>query len=146
MTKTAVIFLMGPFPGAGHMCLGNRKKALSLFLVFAAVISGFVFSPSRLIKLLMVMTYFSISIPAWVETFQIARYGKKKIDTDARWYTVMLLLFTGFAALPLLWQNSNFSKKSKVIWSVAVPLLAVVFFGLIFMYRDLIETALSNKM
>lgn len=138
------IFVVSLFPGIGHMCLGLNKKALALFIIFLGLISGFIFSDLLMIKTLMVMVYFSIAVPAGLETYQIAKYGKNNIDTDARWYTVVLLLFTGFAALPLLWQNDNFSKNSKILWSIAVPVLAIGFFTMIIKYRSVIETFLEK--
>jgi hypothetical protein len=137
---TTAVVLTGLIPGSGHMLLGRPKKALGLFLVFASLVIGSLLSDWFLIKILMVMVYLSITIPAWVEAYQIARYGKNKINTDARWYTIMLLLFTGFSALPLLWQNRNFSIKSKILWSIAVPALAIAFFSLLIAYRDSLET------
>lgn len=138
------ISIVGPFPGIGHMCLGRTKKALALLIVFSGAIAGFFLSYLMLIKTLMVMMYFSIAGPAWLETYQIARYGRTKIDTDARWYTVAMLLFTGFAALPLLWQNVNFSRNSKIMWSVTVAVPAVVFLALVIKYRSLIEAFLEK--
>jgi len=141
---TAAVIFTGIIPGTGHLLLGRPKKALGLFLVFAGIITGFLLSDWFLIKILLVMVYFSIAIPAWIESYQIARYGESNINIDARWYTVILLLFTGFSALPLLWQNNNFSKKSKVLWSIAVPLLAIAFFSLLIAYRDFLETTIKG--
>jgi hypothetical protein len=141
---TTTVVFTGLIPGTGHLLLGRPKKALGLFLVFAALVAGFLLSDWFLIKILMVMVYFSIAIPAWMEAYQIARYGRNKINTDARWYTVTLLLFTGFSALPLLWQNSNFSKKSKILWSLAVTLLAMAFFSALIAYRDFLETTIKG--
>lgn len=144
MNNGRLLLFLGIIPGIGHFFLGMKKKAMALFIVFLGLMSGFIFSSMILIKVLMVMVYFSITVPAWIETYQLAKYGKNKIDTDARWYTVMLLLFTGFAALPLLWQNKRFSRISKILWSIAVPLLAIGFFALLIRYRNELEAFLGN--
>ena len=141
---TILIVLLGPVPGLGHMYLGKRKKAFGLLCVFAGVIAGIVLSGSIIVKVLMAIVYFSTAIPAWIETWQISRYGKNTIDTEVRWYMVFLLLVTGFAALPLLWQSARFSKKAKVMWSIAVPVLAFLFFSALIRYRELIEGFLQK--
>lgn len=142
--KTILLLILGPFPGIGHIYLGRKKKGLALLLVFGGVVTAFILSDMLLVKVLMVMAYLSIDIPAWLETYQIGGQGRKKIDTDARWYTITLLLFTGFAALPLLWQNPNFSRKGKVLWTVIVPILAIVFFSVIIKYSNAIEAVLRE--
>ena len=49
-------------------------------------------------------------------------------------------LIKGFFALPLLWQSTLFSKKSKWMWTVAVPVLAILYFIFLFFYgRTLFE-------
>lgn len=144
LNDVTFISIVAPFPGIGHIFLDKKKKGVALVIVFLGLISGFIFSSLLLIKALMVMVYFSIAVPAGLETYQLAKYGKNRIDTDARWYTVVLLLFTGFAALPLLWQNKNFSRTSKILWSVAVPVLAVLFFAVIIRYKSLIEAFLEK--
>jgi len=111
------IFVAGLIPGLGHMCLGKTKKAAALFIIFSGLITGFLLSDLMLIKALMCAAYCSIVVPGWLETYQIMRGRENKIDTDARWYTILLLLFTGFAAGPLLWQNKNFSRNSKICFS-----------------------------
>jgi hypothetical protein len=140
---TAIVFT-GIVPGIGHLLLGKPKKAVGLFLVFAGLVTGFIFADWLLIKILIVLVYISVALPAWIEAYQISRYGENTVNIDARWYTVILLLFTGFSALPLLWQNNNFSKKSKILWSIAVPLLAIAFFSLLFMYRDFLESIIRR--
>jgi hypothetical protein len=48
---------------------------------------------------------------------------------DSKAYIIVMLLTTGINALPLLWQSANFSRHAKMLWTIAVPLLAVLFFG-----------------
>jgi hypothetical protein len=142
--KVKFIFIVGILPGIAHLYLGRKKKGVALFIAFSGLILGFLLSDLILIKALMIMVYCSITVSAWLETCQIAGYGKNKIDTDAKWYTVVLLLVGGFAALPLLWQNDKFSKNSKILWTIAVPVLAIVFFTVIIKYRSVIETFLEK--
>ena len=54
--------------------------------------------------------------------------------SESRFYITLLLLTRGFWALPLMWHSSSFTKRSKIAWSVAVPLLALLYFGLLIYY------------
>ena len=131
-------------PGLPHLYLGDRKKAAGLFVIDGALVLSVLYSRSCLMKALMGGIYFVTVVPACIETYQLSRYGKNTIDTDSRWYTVLLLLTTGFSALPLLWQNRNFSQSSKVAWSIAVPVLAAIFFYILAHYWDVFERQITR--
>lgn len=121
-------------PGLSFVYLGIWKKAVVLFIIDAGIALTFIFSGSYLAKLLALNIYLvTFMVPA-LESYQLARYGKKTVDSDARWYVTLLLLTTGFNALPLLWSSRMFSKKAKILWSIAVPLLAAVFVLLLVTY------------
>jgi hypothetical protein len=124
--------------------LGKTKKALGLFVIDAGILSIWLFSDSILMRLLAAGIYLITFLPACVEGYQLARYGKNILDTSADWYVIILLLTTGFSALPLLWQSPNFSKNSKIAWTAAVPVLAVLFFGIIIKYWAGIEAYLRD--
>lgn len=133
-------------PGLSHLYLGLKTKALVLFLIDCGLALTFVLSGTILMKLLMVNIYILTFVPACLETYQLARYGTSKVSTDSKWYTVVLLLTTGFSALPLLWQNKKVSRKFKVAWTIAVPALALCFFLFLISYYDKIELMLQNML
>jgi hypothetical protein len=131
-------------PGLAHMYLGRYKKGLGLLCVSVAAIVGWLFSAAIIIKCLMTVVYLVTAIPAALETLQIARGRQAALYTSQRWYIILLLLTTGFPALFLLWQSSYFSPKSKIAWTVAVPVLAVLFFTCLAAYWNQVEGFLER--
>ena len=132
--RVVFVMLLAFIPGAGELYLGRVKKALFLLIIFTGIFLTFMFSGSYLVKVLMSGIYLVTAIPAGLESYQLARYGRHTIDTSARWYVVVLLLTTGFSALPLLWGSGRFSKRGKILWTIAVSVLAVLFFTLLARY------------
>lgn len=92
----------------------------------------------------MVLIYGVTFLPSCVESYQLARYGRNTVDTNARWYVTLLLLSTGFSALPLLWVSTQFSRTAKIIWTIAVPVLAIIFFSVLFRYWTFFEEYLQG--
>jgi hypothetical protein len=56
----------------------------------------------------------------------------------------VLLLTTGFNAIPLLWNSDRFSRKAKIAWSVVVPLLFLLYIGVLVKYWDRAESLLRS--
>jgi len=61
-------------------------------------------------------------------------------DNEEKWYfrnSILVIAFLSFGplALPLLWYNPRFSRKAKIIWSLAI-IVATYFFGVI-LYNSL---------
>ncbi len=134
--------ILSLFPGASHLYLGLVRKAVVLLIIDAGLVLTLIFSKSYLMKLVMANIYLFTAVPAALETTSLAQGKKSRIDTDATWYTVALLLTTGFSALPLLWQNPKFSRRFKIAWTVAVPLLALLYFWGLLLYWDTLEALL----
>lgn len=142
--KVWLVVLMSLIPGLSLLYLGRWKKAAVLFVIDAGIAFAFLFSGSYLMKLLALNIYIFTFIAPCVESYQLARYGRNTISSDSRWYVTVLLLTTGFNALPLLWASGSFSRKAKISWTVAVPVLAVLFFGALIYYWDAAENLLRE--
>ncbi len=136
--------LLSIIPGMSQLYLGLTRKAFSLFIIDVMIASAFIFSDSYVFRFLSGGIYLITFFPASIESYQLAKYGENRIDTDARWYIAVLLLTTGFSALPLLWQSQSFSKGEKLAWTVAVPALAVLFFTVLIKYWDYLEDYLRS--
>lgn len=139
-----LIIILAVLPGAAHAYLGNIKKTLVLFVIDAGIIVGLLFSKSYIMKVVVVNIYLFTPIPAAMETYQQAKKKKSRINTDSRWYVIILLLTTGFNALPLLWASKEFSHASKIIWSILVPLLAIAFFYVLIAYWQELDIFLKE--
>ena len=111
--KVWLVALMSLVPGLSLLYLGRWKRAIVLFVIDAGIVLAFTLSGSYLMKLLAVNIYIFTFIAPFMESYQLARYGKNTISSDSRWYVVVLLLTTGFNALPLLWVSRSFSKRPK---------------------------------
>ncbi len=95
-------------------------------------------------KLIMVNIYLFTFIPACLEAYSQAKGKRSKVNTDSRWYVTVLLITTGFNALPLLWQSSKLTKRFKITWTALVPILAGVFVFILVRHWDNIEAFLQN--
>ncbi len=115
-------------PGLGHLVIGKRRKAAALFVVDLGIICSAFFVKSRIGHLLTSFVYLMAMVPAVIETYALAQGGVSQFS-ESKPYIVVLLLLTGFSALPLLWQSSIFSKRIKIVWSIVVPMLAILYFG-----------------
>ena len=120
-------------PGLGHWVLNKRGKAAAFFFIDLGMIATVIFWRSPLALLFTSLAYLMIMVPSAIEIYTIARGGVSQLS-ESRPYLVVLLLLTGFSALPLLWQSHSFSKRAKVIWSIVVPALAILWFGFLAAY------------
>ncbi len=121
-------------PGLGQIYTGRPKKGLALLCVAAGAVVSLVITHSRIFFILTILIYFATVIPAGIEAFQEACGFRCMAFLDSKRYVVWMLLTTGFSALPLLWHSGQFSRPAKIAWTVAVPILAFIFFaGLVFL-------------
>lgn len=131
-------------PGLSLVYIGRVKKAILLFIIDLGILTAVLFSDSYLMILLAINIYVFTFFAPFVESYQVAKYGRNTLGADSRWYVVVLLLTTGFNALPLLWSSGNFSRKAKIAWSVAVPVLAAIFFLFLVNYWGQLEEVLKT--
>lgn len=143
MQKPLVLVLSLILPGTGHFFHGHRRKGLSLIFMVAVVLMTFFFSSSLLMKCVLGLVYLSVLMSSVVETYLYFEQSDSAGLSDSKIYITFMLLTTGFGALPLLWQ-SGFSKRAKVIWTLAVPALAVVFFTVLYAFKDVLEQFLAG--
>lgn len=122
-----IVLFLSLIPGLAHLYLGQIKKAIVMLLISLSLILTFIFAKSLVMKTLMSLVYLGTLGPAGIEAQEIVRFGISHL-TERKWYVTFLLLVTGFSALPLLWQSVFFTKRAKIAWSIAVPVLAVIFF------------------
>lgn len=142
--KPAVAVILSLIPGLSHLYLGQVRKGLVLFVIDIGLGLTLIFSQSYLMKLIMINIYLFTFIPACFETYSYAKGKKSRISTDSRWYVTVLLITTGFNALPLLWQSSRLTKRFKIIWTILVPVLATTFVFILVKYWDNIEAFLRD--
>ena len=120
-------------PGTGHWVVGKKGKAVSFFAIDLGIICMAFILRSPVALLLACFVYFAVMVPAVVETYVLARGGVVRFS-ESKLYIVILLLVSGLAALPLLWESHSFSKQKKIAWSLAVLGLAILWFGFLGVY------------
>ena len=120
-------------PGAGHWVVGKRGKAAAFFVIDLGMIGTVFFLRSPMALILTCLAYFMVMVPAVLETYTLACGGVSQLS-ESKPYIVLLLLVTGFSALPLLWQSHSFSKRTKIAWSIGVSVLAIFWFSFLGAY------------
>jgi len=142
--KMIWVVILSLIPGLSQLYLGMIKKSIFLLIISFGTILGFIYSYSYLMKLILLNIYLFTFLVTFLESYQIARYGRSIVDTESRWYVVTLLLITGFSAIPLLWHSRNFSRPEKIFWSIAVPVIAVLYFYFLIVYWNYLEGLLQK--
>lgn len=141
--KPWLAILFSFLPGAGHFYTGRTAKGFAFSVVSLGLLLTVIFSKFYGFILLTALLYVITVISGAVENYAFAK-GRESHLSESTVYVVFLLLTTGFSALPLLWQSPCFSRKAKIAWTIAVPVLAVGFFTFLFFYGTEIERLLQD--
>ncbi len=115
-------------PGAGHLYLGRRDRALPLLVLSAGIGALILFSligpqamRSQTSAVLLALPYLFVLVPALRDCY---RGQEDQATVEPAWnrrsYVIWMLLVAGPMALPLLWRSSNFSRATKILWSTLV--------------------------
>jgi len=132
-SRAALVAVLSLLPGAGHIAIGMRRKAAALFVIDIGILLSLLFFKSLVTYLLAAFAYLMAVIPAVIETYVFVRGGVSRFS-ESRSYIVVTLLIEGFFAIPLLWNSNVFSKRAKIAWSIAVPVLAIFYFYFLWIY------------
>ena len=81
---------------------------------------------SALTMPLLVIVYLFVLIPAVLDSYRAGEGETAVVAGEQLWYVVMMLLAVGPLALPLLWQSRRFSRATKLAWTVAVIIIALL--------------------
>jgi len=127
-------------PGLGHWYAGKPRRAVAMLLVDVALVSGLLFSPWFIIKVFMVFLYVMSIVPAALESYGlVAGQAQAEKMSHSKLYVGVMVYFTGFWAMPLLWQTPAYSKTGKIIWTILTPFFTVAFFVLLAVYGPSME-------
>ena len=127
--------LSGLAPGLGQLVNGERAKGVTVLCMAAATAAGFFVATSGpaalrswLTTLLLALTYVFILVPAVLDAYQGAAGAPSQLLSGrTAWYVIQMLLTVGPMALPLLWQSPVFSRRGKIIATIVVLLIALLF-------------------
>lgn len=120
-------------PGAGQIYRGDRPKGIASLCVTAGLwasamstLYGGTAARSILTLPLLAVVYLFVLIPSVLDAYRASEGQTEVIAGEKRWYVVMMLLAVGPLAFPLLWQNRRFSRATKLAWTGAVILIALL--------------------
>jgi hypothetical protein len=122
-------------PGLGQLVNGDRPKGLTVLCMAVATAGGAgvaALGPealrSWLTLLLLTITYLFILVPSVLDAYQEAAGAPAQLLSGRRaWYVILMLLTIGPMSLPLLWQSPVFSRRGKIVWTIVVVLIALLF-------------------
>ena len=120
------LFYSVVFPGLGQLYLGERAKGGTLLCMGAGVVVSLIISHTVIAWFLMGGIYLAVMIPAALDAFQTASGRPRSFVSDTVPYVLLMLAMVGPFAIPLLWQSAKFSKTAKILWTVAVILVALL--------------------
>lgn len=112
------------FPGLGQVYLGERAKGWTLLCMTAGVWISLIISHTMIACFFMGIIYLAVMIPAVLDVFQMASGQPRTFSSDTPPYVILMLLLVGPFAIPLLWRSPRFSKRAKILWTLAVILIA----------------------
>ena len=113
-------------PGAGQLYIGERAKGWTLLCMDVGVVVSLIFSHTGMAWFMTGGIYLAIMIPAALDAFRTASGRPRTFSGETRFYVIMMLFMVGPFALPLLWQSTRFSKKAKILWTLAVILIGLL--------------------
>ncbi len=116
------------FPGLGHFYVGSRFAALAYGAMTVGLGYSYFSAKSFLARIAVLFIVPFLVVPAARDAMAVAQ-GKKKPVTgeESRVYVVWMLCCVGPFAIPLLWQNKKFSVPVKIVWTVVVISIVVLF-------------------
>lgn len=113
-------------PGLGQVYNRDRAKGIAMLCMALGIGITIAISHSVWSLILMGVLYVAVLIPAVHDAYQIARHRGPSLAGEQLWYVVWMLLCVGPFALPLLWQSRRFSTRGKLLWTIAVILIALI--------------------
>lgn len=124
-TPVVAAVLSAVVPGLGQLYNGERAKGLAMLVMTVGVAVSCVAFRSPATLVFMGLIYLAVLIPAALDAYRVAGGGASRFSGDAPWYVIGMLLAVGPFALPLLWTSFRFSRTAKIVWTLAVILVAV---------------------
>lgn len=145
-------------PGLGQLYLNEKPKGISILCItLGAPVSMALmtlltdhslakfFSGGTLLFLGLI--YLFLMIPSATEAFQSASGKARTFKGDSVPYIlVMLFIFAGPFAIPLLWQSGKFPKGIKIGLTILVILIALIAILFLFIFAPFINQFLKQNL
>lgn len=138
-------FLSFVLPGLGQLYLKDTGKGWALLCMDIGVGVSLIFNHSWIALLMLGLIYLFILFPAVVDAYQDAGGKRRTFKGESVPYVIVMLLVIGPFAIPLLWQSSNFSKGSKIGWTILVIVLALLVIVAIMSMASFLDTLMKQS-
>jgi len=120
--------LLSFIPGLGHFYLGQKAKGWTYLCMTAGVVVGVLSSRTVVMQICIGLIYFAVLIPAAKDAHASARKAGQAITgEESAGYVILMLLFVGPFALPLLWQNKKMGLTAKILLTLFVLAIVLLF-------------------
>ena len=134
-------------PGLGQLYNGERAKGLTALCITLGTWVGLALATvgphalhSPLTAGFLGFAYLALWIPSVVDAHRRAAGQSSQLLSGERgWYVIVMLLTVGPTALPLLWQSPRFSRTAKIIWTIGVILIVLLFLVTIFFAGETLQ-------
>ena len=121
------------------MYAGQKGKGLVSLCMGSGILLSLLLSQSWVTTGLLGFAYAMVIIPSAFDVYRYANGQTQAGTSDSKLYIIMMLFLTGLFGLPLLWQGKTFSKNVKLLWTIIVILLAILFLSTIILMGPVIE-------
>lgn len=131
-------------PGSGHLYLRDYSKGVVFLSIDAGIFLSLFYSRFAMTRAALFAAYLFVWFPVLLDAYRSAAGFSGGWKNDTAGYVILMLLFVGPFALPLLWQSQKFSRPAKTIWSLAVIGIALLFIGTMTVLGDFFNALLTS--
>jgi TM2 domain-containing membrane protein YozV len=125
-------------PGLGQLYVGRRAEGLVRLMTAVGIICAILLvtvGPAALRSwisvLILELAYLSLWIASLVDMSGPNVKTRNLLPAgENTWFIVMMLVMAGPMGLPLLWHSRQFSRSSKIVWTLVV--ISVLVMGILF--------------
>jgi hypothetical protein len=130
-------------PGLGQWFTGQPAQGLALICIDLGIGVNFLLSSSAIGRGLLALVYFSVAITAAIDAYRAAGPDAGQSRAGSVPYVVLMLFIVGPFAIPMLWASPGFSRRAKIIWTVVVIAVALLFIVTVGYLSEFLEYLLS---
>lgn len=114
-------------PGLGQLLNGERAKGWSFLVMTAGIGVSVALSASTFSRALLLLVYALVWFPTIVDAYRTAAGDPRAFAGSRPSYVILMLLLVGPFASTLLWTSPHFSRRAKIVWTVLVCGIALLF-------------------
>jgi len=141
-TKPLIALLLSAvIPGAGQIYNQEVKKGW-VILGSCLGLGALTYWLADLNKVTVALALLLLWLSAMIDAYRVAKTAGQGAEFYyGKTYVVTMLLLVGPLALPLLWQSPNFSRTSRLVWTIIVIGAVLMFVVTPYLLNQLIPQA-----